>query len=88
MDKETVGTLEDGAFRNMVMFFLNQTNATLTEVLKNQCRILSTLESLRFFRAPTSIDATAYIDSLSEDFLKINQSNIEILRNLMQETVI
>jgi hypothetical protein len=82
-------TLQEGAFQNLVLFFLNDINATGKELLKNQSKQLAMLEAIKDNLYEPNVPAIdEMIGRLQESYLKMGEISITTLRDLVQQDVI
>ena len=82
-------TIQESAFQNPVLFFLNDISATGKELLKNQSKQLTMLESIKDNLYETNVPAiNELINQLQEAYLKTSEIAITTFRDLMQKEVI
>lgn len=81
--------IQESAFQNLVLFFLNDINATSKEVLKIQAKQLALLEAIKDNLYEPNVPAiNEMIEKLGELYLKTSEISIENFRNLIQNEVI
>jgi hypothetical protein len=76
-------------FQNLVLMFLNDTNATNKEILKFQSRQLALLEVIKDNLYAKNIDSVnAIVEQLFEAYQKMSETNIEAAKNLYNKELI
>jgi hypothetical protein len=81
--------IQEGAFQNLVLMFLNDINATNREILKFQSRQLALLEAIKDNLYAQNIGPTnALIDQLCEAYQKMSKMNIETCKELYNKEMI
>lgn len=81
--------IEESAFQRLVLFFLNDINATSKELLKIQTKQLALLEALkdRLYEQNIAM-ANDIIEQLAEAYHKTSEISIETYRNVIQNDFI
>jgi hypothetical protein len=90
-NQQTFNTMamQERAFQNLVLFFLNDINSTGKQLLKNQAKQLAMLEAIKDNLYEPNVPAiNELISRLQESYLKMSELSIKTLRALMQQEVI
>jgi hypothetical protein len=81
--------MQEGAFQNLVIMFLNDINATNKEILKFQSRQLALLEVIKDSLYAKNIEtANAVIEQLYEEYKKMSETNVQTCKDLYNKEII
>jgi hypothetical protein len=81
--------MQESAFQNLVLMFLNDINATNKEILKFQSRQLALLEAIKDNLFAQNIEpANVIIEQLYEAYHKMSEMNIQACKDLYNKDLI
>ena len=81
--------MEEGAFQNLVLMFLNDIHASNKEILKFQARQLAYLEAIKDTLYAKNIDlANAQIEEIFTAYQKMIETNVQLSKDLYDKEMI
>lgn len=81
--------MQESSFQNLVLFFINDINATSKEILKYQSKQLALLEAIKDKLYEHNVSAVnELIEPLQEAYLKTSEMNIQIRMDLVENNMI